>query len=290
MPAAPRAKSASYTSLGRPLAPAFIRAQTERLERQRRAEAALARAEASLARMQRARQHLPLRFPDPQEAAALRPTLWPEGFRRETDPAVVARVHEALSKAPRFAAALDTDPHDRRWALYAGLLGELLEDTPPPLDRGRHPDRGFPDAGVAEAASRLRRQAGVDGPFPTEGLHRAVAPPVAGLCPSRSGRSWTLKRPNPARFTSAPPPRRRPSASPPFGTDRCAMAASTTAFSAASITPLACFLSTPCSAATRSANSAMFMLAPPSLRGRPGCSHGARRRPTGPASPPPCQT
>lgn len=123
MPAAPRAKSASYTSLSRPLDPAFIRAQTERLERQRRAEAALARAEASLARMQRARQHLPLRFPDPQEAAALRPTLWPEGFRRETDPAGVARVHEALSKAPRFAAALDTDPHDRRWRCMPGCSG-----------------------------------------------------------------------------------------------------------------------------------------------------------------------
>ena len=67
-----------------------------------------------------------------------------------------------------------TDPHDRRWALYADLLTELLDDIPPLLCRRPHPDHGFANAGVAEVAAALRRDAGSCGPFSIEALCGAV--------------------------------------------------------------------------------------------------------------------
>lgn len=55
---------------------------------------------------QAARRYLPCDFPDAAAAAGLQPALWPVGFRRELDPAVIGQVREALLRS-RFAAALD---------------------------------------------------------------------------------------------------------------------------------------------------------------------------------------
>jgi len=103
----PRKRNPTSLASGRARDPGVVRAELERLERrQERLKRAVAREEVRLRRIQIARRNLPCDFPDVAAASGKLPALWPVGFRRELDPAVVGQVREALLRS-RFAAALD---------------------------------------------------------------------------------------------------------------------------------------------------------------------------------------
>ena len=111
---------------------ATLCAEIERTERQlRRAKAAVARSELTLGRMQTARRQLPLQLAEVAIAAERQPSLWPMGFRRELDAAIVTQVREALL-APTFAAVLDGVAD----ALGCDRLAVLLTETGRAVRRG----------------------------------------------------------------------------------------------------------------------------------------------------------
>lgn len=67
------------------------------------------------------------------------------------------------------------DVHDRRWALYAGLLKRLLGNSfKLPIALG-HRDHELSSASMDEAVAWLQREAGVEGPFRVDDLRRTVA-------------------------------------------------------------------------------------------------------------------
>ena len=81
--------------------------------------------------MQNARRQLPLQLAEVADAAERQPSLWPMGFRRELDAAIVGQVREALL-APTFAAVLDGVAD----ALGCDRLTVLLTETGRAVRRG----------------------------------------------------------------------------------------------------------------------------------------------------------